>query len=360
MIYIVIIFISVIIAVISTDKRVNKTLSLYFETVAVVFLSFFAGIRMVGLDYDTYEQHFIDTASLTNFLWFDKSIELGYTFIISLFKTFSDSFHLFLTLFTMATLILAIIFFKKYSPYVLLSFFMFFSYSFFPQIMGQMRQPIAILVTFLITIPLLLKKKKLLALIFTVIIAFLLHKSIFFFIPFIFISDMTLNKKQIFIFLGISFTLYLFSYLLTNVLLSIIPGGFYLSEALNAYLTDKAMAAAFSMGMIERLGMITIMFYLSFKYDIYKTDNILRLFINMYFIGVCLYFSFIATSAEFASRGTQIYSYGLFIVMPLLIKYVRLRDKYLLLTIILAWGIYLSLSILDDSSEYFPYKSIFF
>ena len=80
----------------------------------------------------------------------------------------------------------------------------------------------------------------------------------------------------------------------------------------------------------------------------------------MYFVGVCIYFMFISVSAEFASRGTQALSYALFFALPMLLKYMRLKEKYMLVLVILAWGIYLSLgSFTGDGIEvYVPYKSI--
>ena len=80
----------------------------------------------------------------------------------------------------------------------------------------------------------------------------------------------------------------------------------------------------------------------------------------MYLAGVCIYFMFISASAEFAARGTQALSYALFFALPILLKYVHLKEKYILVLIILAWGIYLSLgSFTGDGVEiYVPYKSI--
>ena len=63
------------------------------------------------------------------------------------------------------------------------------------------------------------------------------------------------------------------------------------------------MAVSFSMGMFERIGMSFILFYYAFKYDLYEQNQILKLCINMYFIGTCMYFAFISLSAEFATRS---------------------------------------------------------
>ncbi len=359
MIYILIIFVSVIISIFSVDKRCNVEYNWFFFTIAIITLSFIAGIRTIGHDFEVYEMNFRTIPALNNFVWEDTSIELGYTFIVSLFKIFSDSFHLFLFVFTITTFILSYHLFNKYSYYSLLSFFMFFSFSYFIQIMGQMRQPIAVIITLLVVIPLLKKRKKLLSALFILLSTFLLHKSIIFFLPFVFISDYKFKKKSIFILLTLSFIIFCFSSLLSKVLISIVPKGTLYSDTIIAYLTYKSMAVTFTLGMVERLGMVLLLIYISFKYNVYMYDDNLRIFINMYFVGVCLYFAFISISAEFASRGTIIYNYGLFIAMPSLIKYVDIKMKYLILSIICAWGIYLCSGVFSsENSIYIPYKSI--
>ena len=62
----------------------------------------------------------------------------------------------------------------------------------------------------------------------------------------------------------------------------------------------------------------------------------------------------IAFDSRDVSPGT------LFFALPTILKHVSLKDKYTILSIICAWGIYLSLGILDDASYYIPYKSILF
>ena len=350
-----------IISICSIDTHINnKIYILYFSLLAIIILSIFGGTRLIGLDYDVYEIHFNIIPTITKYKWTDPSIEIGYEILASICKSIYNSFHLFLIFFTALTITLMFWLCYKYSPYPLLSFFMFFSYSFFPQVMGQMRQPLAIILAFIISIPLFLKSKKTLSCIALIFIAFLFHKSILFLIPFIIVSDKILSNKTIVILSTIAIACYTLSNLVSQFLISLIPSNFYLHDAVIAYLTYKSMAVTFSMGMLERIAMVTILFYYSHKYGLYQSKQPLRLFINMYFIGVCLYFAFISTSAEFASRGTQAFTYALFFALPTILKHVSLKDKYTILSIICAWGIYLSLGILDDASYYIPYKSILF
>lgn len=150
-----------IISICSIDKHINnKIYILYFSLLAIIILSIFGGTRLIGLDYDVYEIHFNIIPTITKYKWTDPSIEIGYEILASICKSIYNSFHLFLIFFTALTITLMFWLCYKYSPYPLLSFFMFFSYSFFPQVMGQMRQPLAIILAFIISIPLFLKSKK--------------------------------------------------------------------------------------------------------------------------------------------------------------------------------------------------------
>lgn len=360
MIYIITASFILLMAVWSVDRRANRAYVALSIFTAVCILTLFAGSRKIGLDYDTYLYHFQKVPLIFEYTWTDKSIEMGYEIGVSLCKTICNSFHFFLLIFSLTTIILALILFKKYSPYVLLSFFMFFAYAFYPQVMGQMRQPLAIILALLAIIPLLRQKRIKLAVLWIFFIGFFFHKAILFLIAPVFFLTWDFNRKKITYFSAISLTLYLLSPILSKILIQIIPQGFYLSDALTAYLTYKSMVVSFSMGMLERVGMCFILFYYAFKYNLYEQNQTLKLLINMYFVGTCMYFSFISLSAEFASRGTLALVYPLFIALPLLLKHVNLRDKYIILTIICAWGIYLSMNVLNDASEYIPYKSILF
>lgn len=355
--YLVIVSFIIIATICLVDKRIKKLSTVYWITVVIIILTVFAGTRLIGYDYETYAEHFARVPNLMNFQRIDLSIELCYELLVSIIKMFSNSFHTFLLIFVGLSLVLAIRLCVLYSPYPLLSFYMFFSYSFFSQIMGQMRQPIAIIITFLVLIPLLIKKYKLLACLWIFLSGVLLHKSLFFLLPFLFFGNCALTKTQITLLLLLSIGSYILLPTVISNVVNSIPSNFYLSEALLAYLDYRAITITFTLGMVERFFMLLILFYYSSRYNIYSNNSIFRLFSNMYLLGVCLYFSFISVSAEFASRGTQAYTYTLFLALPIIFKYANLKDKYILLGVIITWGLYLSISFLNESPLYIPYKT---
>ena len=358
--YLFLIFFVAFTAICSVDKRITKIYFLYLVLILVPILSLFAGTRLVGWDYETYKIHFDGVPFIENYTRTDLSMEVGYEFFLSICKTFFGSFHVFLVIFSVLSIFLAMLLCYRYSPYPLLSFYMFFAYSFFFFLMGQMRQPIAIVLILLLLIPLLMKQRKIVAILWILCAGICFHKSLFFILFFLPIGERIIGKRHLIYLLGGAFIFYLILPYFIESILKIVPTNLYLHDAIEAYLTYKSVAITFTFGMLERLAMLSILFYYGYKYGIYEDNPLFRLFVNMYFTGVCLYFVFISVSAEFASRGTQSLNYALFLAMPMLLKYVRLKEKYMLVLIILAWGIYLSLgSFTRDGFEiYVPYKSI--
>ena len=358
--YLSLIFCMFFTAVCSVDKHIKKNQILYLALILVLILSLFAGTRLIGWDYGVYMHHFDGVPSIENYSRTDLSMEIGYEFFLSICKTCFGSFHAFLVIFSALSISLAMLLCYRYSPYPLLSFYMFFAYSFFTQVMGQMRQPIAIVITLLLLIPLLLKRRKIVAALWILCAGICFHKSLFFLLLFLPIGKRILSKRHFIYLLGGAFIAYLILPYFVEGILKIVPANLYLHDAIEAYLSYKSVSITFTLGMVERLVMLAILGYCGHKYGVYRGNALFRLLVNMYFVGVCIYFMFISVSAEFASRGTQALSYALFFALPMLLKYMRLKEKYMLVLVILAWGIYLSLgSFTGDGIEvYVPYKSI--
>lgn len=355
--YLFITFLILTISIASIDKRVSSQYYIFSYFVIWVLLTLFSGLRTIGFDYTTYNIHFESLKDILNYERIDYSMELGYELFISLCKTFSNSFHFALLTFSGLNLALTILLYKKYSPYPLLSFFMFFAFSYYPQVMGQMRQPFAIILTYLAIIPLIERRKYLIAGGVIMLFAFLFHKSIFFMLLIFLFKDKILSLKCILLCFSTSIIIYTLSAFVINILLNYIPDQFYLKSTIDLYLTTRLSNTTFTMGMVERFCLIVIIFYYSFKYHLYENDKILRLFINIYFIGVCLYFSMISVSAEFASRGSHGLTYSLFIILPTLAFKIKSKERLIIIVIIISWSLYLSTSIFN-STEYIPYKNV--
>lgn len=355
-IYLLLISFVLIVSFLSEDKRIPKNYQAYWFGVFFIVLSLFAGTRLMGYDFGTYQNHFNIVPDILHFHRADSTIELGYELLVSLYKTFSDSFNGFLTFYTGITLLFAGIVCFRYSPNPLISLAMFFAYAFFTQVMGQMRQPFSILFLYLFLIPLIIKHKYKTSIIIILLTTVLLHKSSILALGILVFKDRILKPKLLGMITLCVILIYLGSSHLMKLLLQLVPKSFFLYNALEAYTTYKAIQVGFTLGMIERIGMFLVAYYYANRYNLYQTNQRLRLFINLYFTGVCIYFSFISVAAEFATRGAFFYVYSLFFIMPTLIKEVQIKDKYFLYTIILLWSVYLAIGVFGIE-EYLPYKS---
>lgn len=357
--YISIFFTTIFFSFITADKRTSRIQEDYTITLFIIVLSIIAGTRLVGYDFYSYQEIFQSTSTLFEYRRENPSIELGFELIISIIKLFSDNYHLFLFIFATTTYITASILFYKYSPYPVISFGMFICYAFCQQTMGQMRQPFAVLLAYLLLIPLYLKRKYLWTSAVILLSTILLHKSLLFCFFFFVFNDKVLKPKHILFYFSIALACFLLSNHVFNIILALVPSNFYLYNVLNDYMTSKLLQFTFSLGMLERVFMFAIIYYIAYKYKFYHKNNILRLMINLYFMGVCIYFAFIKVAAEFATRGSFFYLYSIFIIIPILIKEAPIKIKYFLLTIALLWSAYVSTSVIrDGKDDYIPYNSI--
>ncbi|WP_304265728.1 EpsG family protein [Phocaeicola plebeius] len=362
MLFYISIFLTIIfLSFITADKRTSKTQKDYTITLFIIVLSIIAGTRLVGYDFNSYQEIFQSTPALFEYRRENPSIELGFELIISTVKLFSDNYHLFLFIFAFITYITAGILFYKYSPYPVISFGMFICYAFCQQTMGQIRQPFAVLLAYLLLLPLYLERKYIWASIVILLSTILLHKSLFFCFLFFFFYNKVLKPKHILFYYSIALACFFLSNHAFNIILSLVPSNFYLYNVLNDYMTSKLLQFTFSLGMIERLFLFVTVYYIAYKYKFYHNNNLLRLMINLYFMGICIYFAFIKIAAEFATRGTFFYLYSIFIIIPILIKEAPIKIKYFLLTIALLWSAYVSTSVIrDGKDDYIPYNSILF
>lgn len=363
-IYIILIAFVIIISFLSLDKRIKNDYHLFFSIIFIIILSAVAGGRVMGYDFVSYYKHFELVPEIMSYERTDYTIEIGYELLVSLFKSFSDSFNGYLFFYAFITMILASITCFKYSSLPLLSFGMFFSYCFFFQVMGQMRQPFAILIMYIFLIPLLLEKKYLWSLAVILASTILLHKSCFLAILIFIFKDRVIRPKLLaLVFMGV-IILYVLSSVIVSMMIALIPKSFFLYDAIVTYTSLKSIQVGFTLGMLERIGMFFVMYYFSYKYGIYQNNQKIRLFLNIYLTGIVIYFSFISIAAEFATRGTFFYIYSIFFILPNMISEIPYRRvKYTLCLVTLLWSLYIASGIVRDTEnneEYIPYKSVIF
>lgn len=341
--------------VISVDKRGRKYdfVVLLFLCVIVILLS---GLRACGYDYYSYQEHFDEVPDILHFHRTYTSLEIGYEYFVSLTKTFFNNYNVHLFIYAAINIILAAVLCRKYSPYPTLSFLLFCGTTLFGQVMGQMRQPMANCIMFLLILPLLIHHKNWKAFGLVVIVGLLFHKSILLValcIPFL---NRKFNRKQLRSGVIACAVIFLFSASIKPIMLSLIPKGFFLSNALVAYMTYRATSFAFSFGMIERVLLLYLCFHYGSKYKLYGNNVLYTVLTNMFCFGVMVYFCFIQIAAEFASRGTKGLYMSIILILPIIIKNAPSKDKTILIYGTLLWVAYLLCSFLfNPPAAYNPY-----
>ena len=159
LIYVSILFLIFSSSLFSLDRKVRALNKLLFVFISI-FLVLLAGLRYeIGVDYDTYRTHYDYIPDVLHYYRYDASMEAGYEFVTSVFKFLNAPFY-WITLFVASiTFILLYRLSFRYSEYPIMTLLMFFSSMYWGQVMGQMRQPLAILLLYQFVF-LIIKNKK--------------------------------------------------------------------------------------------------------------------------------------------------------------------------------------------------------
>lgn len=123
--YFVIIIFTLAIGLFNLQYNIKRQWLVGIFLFAVIILSIFSGLRTIGWDYNTYQDHFNSTPDIIEYSRTDISIEVGYELLVSLIKLFSGNFNFFLLIYTFLSLTVIIVLCVKYSTYPLLSFLFF-------------------------------------------------------------------------------------------------------------------------------------------------------------------------------------------------------------------------------------------
>ncbi len=344
--------------IISLDKTTIRYRTITLYTLCIVTI-LFSGCRACGWDYESYMMHFKRVPEVMHYVRTDMTVELGYEFFASLCKSIFSNYNVFLFIFAAINIILAGILCEKYSPNPVFSFILFCGVYLYGQVMGQMRQPMAISITYLLSLPLLVNNMRWRAVVWTIIVGILFHKStilIALCLPF---SNIKVSNRQFLLLCGICGIIFVSPSLLSAILWFIIPKSFYLYDVMVAYMTYLSQTFSFTFGMLERVGLLFICVYYGKKYRLYDTDVLYRIMTNLFAMGVFIYFSFIQLASEFASRGTKGLYFSIIFLLPILIYRTNGIDKMIITSVTILWISYLYISFLVNPPElYNPYISV--
>ncbi|MCL1950264.1 MAG: EpsG family protein [Turicibacter sp.] len=154
-------------------KKYRSNVSMYL----VAILALFAGLRYwIGFDFDNYFNMFRDTPTIRGLFtyWHVLGVERGYFILNSVIKTMGMQVNGVLVVMAVATLIILMKSFQKYTPYPLMALLLYVSRFFFVRDMGQIRASLAAaIVLFSLRY---LQKRETWKFFLTIFIAFLFHR----------------------------------------------------------------------------------------------------------------------------------------------------------------------------------------
>jgi hypothetical protein len=338
--------------------KFDKTTKKLFYNLLLLFLVFQMGLRWeTGTDWNNYLENFNNTSTLDEIvLNVLLGFEIGYGFIVLIFKQFSSYYFLFLLLH--ATVFYFIIFkvFKQYASFPIIAILLFYSSTI--GILGSNRQLLAIAIC-LFSIRYIISKNLKIFILFT-FVAFLFHTSAIFFAIAYFLNK-DYNKYLIFIF--IAFTVIIgFTNIPLNFFNKLGPIFGEAAKLKSDFYLDKGSDSSQSLsifGLIRRI-LYFIIFSLSYK-SISSKYLYYKLFYNIYTFGLLIYFMFSSSLLILVNRGSLYFNImECFLLSSFLIYYNKkwqLGIIFLLLFIISIITFYQSIS--NYSDLFIPYKGLF-
>lgn len=336
----------------------NTTKKLFYK-ILFLFLVLQMGLRWeTGTDWNNYLENFNNTSTLDDIILnVLLGFEIGYGFIVLLFKQFSSNYILFLLL--NATIFYFIIFkvFKQFSPFPIIAILLFYSSTI--GILGSNRQLLAIAIC-LFSIRYIISNNLKIFILF-ILIAFLFHTSAIFFSIAYFLNK---DFKKHLIFILITLTVIIGFTNIPMIFFNKLGPIFGEAAKLKSdFYVDKGTDSSQSLsifGLIRRILYFILfsLFYksISCKYLYYK------LFYNIYTFGLLIYFMFSSSLLILVNRGSLYFNImECFLLSSIFIYYNKNFQRGIILSLLFIISIitfYQSISTYSDL--FIPYKGLFF
>ena len=319
----------------------------------VIFLIFIvssiliAGFRdMIG-GYDIYIYSYYFEIPLGNYNLLDF-FEKGFVLYYRILRIFNDDRTFMIFMSSLIILGIYCYYLKKLSIYFYFSIFIFFC-KFYLMSFVYIRQGLAMIFC-LIAVYHLINKKRILMISFAVA-AFFIHKSSIIFLPFIFVSTISLSYIQI-VFLG-----------LTLVFLSLSPLGNFLVENVGQSVgSEKVVQYSSQSGLVNVFyfieGILVLGLALVYRNEFYKNLKSKIIINGLLFYGFIILFS--TTNATFV-RLSWYYFIFVCLGLPLIYVYTKkptLKGAFRNAVFVYYSALFFRLLILYDGGDFMPYKSL--
>ncbi len=336
------------------------------EKYLAYFLSFivfclFSGLKYdVGTDYSTYRYYYNNSMNWS--IMNANGVEIGYIYIMQLFKNLSIGFVGFWFILSFVNFCFKYYIFHKYSPLLFASLLLYFVGMFLERDFDGIRQGFAMGVCYL-TIPFIMRRQ-FLPFLLLVLLAATIHASSLVFLPAYYLVSFNISNKVIFISVSVLALMVMLNISFTQTMVNFLPESI-IKMRLNSYMSvadsQYTKKVGLSIGLIFRIGILFI--YTSiYKKDSIKDEKLYIFLRNGFFLGIVL--SLIFNDFDILShRLSYIYREFQIFIVPILISICRTRKmKLILLTGLFLYGIVLLYRYLhtDSLKDYYDYKNFLF
>ena len=217
-IYWILFFILIILSTLEQHQLFNKKTYNYTIILTCIFIIFIIGFRYNSVDYIGYKEHYYLVQSghigFPLYLMYESGSEFLFSSMMVLFKSIKLPFFIFIFVFSVISLSIKFIVFKKYSPYFFLSLVLFFSFLVHKDL-GQIRN--AMIAAIMLIAVFFIYKRKIFHFSFTIFTAFCIHFFILISLPIYWLYPLLRNNYTVIIILIIATLTFLSGGLLHHI-----------------------------------------------------------------------------------------------------------------------------------------------
>lgn len=331
-------FFAILLSFVLCQYALNKDIPDSLKYFIFLFFILFIGLRVDSVDYVGYKSIY-EGISFKNISWplYSGNRVTGREFLfatmISIFKLIGLPFQVFIFSIALLSVYLKFSFFKKYSPYFLLSVLIYMTMMFFKDL-GQIRN--ALSASILLFAAYFLKDKNPVRFIFAVFAAAGFQVFTFVALPLYLLHRYFSQSRFLYSLLSLSLLIALTGGITQYILpfFEVFGDKFY-SKVANYYFGEKNIDIDFSLFNTLHLGLAYA--FVALRSKIKDHNEIFRSLVTMYAYGVSLYFFFFDFSM-IAGRSFETFcALSLCILLPMIAAHLTGLKKHLFLAALLSY-----------------------
>ena len=310
-----------------TRNRIAVYYTLFPALLAIFLMLLF---NDYGPDIQAYKRFY---AEIVPEIFWERGIDLGYAAIMAFVKILGGEFYMFLALVNIMALALIFNVFDRYSPYIALSWLLYFSL-YIGYNHTILRQGIAL--SFTIYSFQYIIEKKMCKYLIMIMLGFLCHSAALLFLPAYWIANIKCTNKTMLFLLVLFFPLVLID--TSAVIAKLISYGGLNEDVASSYFSSSSHSferAGLSLGLGVRI------LYFVFFASVYNCeDSIQHVLFNLYGFYLLLYFP-LASVSMLSARGLDFFKVLECIMLPYaILKASNIYYKAIITLFVLAYNLY--------------------